>query len=57
LAEFVWSFMEEALGWKGYPRDMNDILSNWLPKGFGVSYQLGACLFCRAVIGDLDNQE
>jgi hypothetical protein len=45
LAEFVWSFVGEALGWTGYPRDMNDLLSKWLPKDFGVNYQLGLACF------------
>jgi hypothetical protein len=45
LAEFVWACMGEALDSEGYPRNMNDLLSNWLPKGFGVSYQLGLACF------------
>jgi hypothetical protein len=44
-AEFVWSFVGEALGWTGYPRDMKDLLSKWLRRGFGVSYQLGLACF------------
>jgi hypothetical protein len=35
----------EALGWIGYPRDMKDLLSKWLPREFGVSYQLGLTCF------------
>jgi hypothetical protein len=39
LAEFVWEFVKEALGWDGYPRSMRELLSDWLPAKFGVSYQ------------------
>jgi hypothetical protein len=37
--------MGEALGWQGYPRDMDDLVLNWLPGGFKVSYQVGLACF------------
>jgi hypothetical protein len=45
LARFVWSFMGEALGLQGYRRDMDDLVLNWLPGGFRVSYQIGLACF------------
>jgi hypothetical protein len=45
LAEFRWSFVSEALGWQGYPRSMNQLISSWLPGKFGVSYQIGLSCF------------
>jgi hypothetical protein len=41
LAEFVWAFVEKALGWEGYPRSMADLLSNWLAGRLGVNFQTG----------------
>jgi hypothetical protein len=40
LAKFVWSFMGEMLGWSGFPGSMEDLVLNWLPGGFKVSYQM-----------------
>jgi hypothetical protein len=37
LAVFVWSFVREALGWDGFPNSMEDLVTTWLPKKFGVS--------------------
>jgi hypothetical protein len=45
LAVFLWVFVSEALGWQGYPRSMEDLLSNWLNGKFRVSYQLGLSCF------------
>jgi hypothetical protein len=45
MAKFVWSFLGEVLGWQGYPRDMDDLVANWLPGGFNVSYQTGLACF------------
>jgi hypothetical protein len=42
---FVWSFISETLGWKDYSRSRDDLLSNWLPRKFGVSYQTGRSCF------------
>jgi hypothetical protein len=47
MAKFVWSFLGEALGWHGYPRRMDDLISNWLPGGFNVGYQNGLACFAR----------
>jgi hypothetical protein len=32
LAEFVWAFVSEALGWKVYSKSMEDLLLNWIPR-------------------------
>jgi hypothetical protein len=45
MAMFIWSFLGEALRWEGYPRNMDDLKSNWLTQGFGVSYQTGLACF------------
>jgi hypothetical protein len=45
LVEFVWSFLGEALGWNGQPKSINDLLTEWLPKGFGVSYEISLTCF------------
>jgi hypothetical protein len=47
LATFVWSFMGESLGWNGYPKSMDDLILNWLPRGFGVGYPVGLGCFAR----------
>jgi hypothetical protein len=39
LAEFIWVFPKEALGWNDYLRDMEDLITTWLPGKFRVSYQ------------------
>jgi hypothetical protein len=52
LAEFIWAFLKETLGWNGQPRIINDLTSIWLRRGFGVDYQAGlACFtgFCWAI--------
>jgi hypothetical protein len=49
LAKFVWSFVSEALRWKCFPRDMNELLTIWLHREFGVSYHI--CLVCFAGLG------
>jgi hypothetical protein len=46
MANFVWAFLREALGWDGHPSSMSELLSVWLPNKFGASYQIG--LFCFA---------
>jgi predicted 3-demethylubiquinone-9 3-methyltransferase (glyoxalase superfamily) len=46
MAKFMWSFVNEALGWDGYPKSMEDLLCEWLPRKFGVSFQVD--LFCFA---------
>jgi hypothetical protein len=46
MAKFMWSFVNEALGWDGYPKSMEDLLYEWLPRKFGVSFQVD--LFCFA---------
>jgi hypothetical protein len=45
LAEFVWAFVSEALGWRDYPRSMSDLISNWIPRRFGVGEQTGLTCF------------
>jgi hypothetical protein len=32
LAEFVWAIFSEALGWRGQPRNLTDLLNNWLVR-------------------------
>jgi hypothetical protein len=39
LASFMWAFLNEALGWDGYPRSVNELLAEWLPRKFGINYQ------------------
>jgi hypothetical protein len=41
LAKFLWAFVSSALGWNDYPRDLNDLLAEWLPQKFRTSYQMG----------------
>jgi hypothetical protein len=45
LAEFVWAFVSEALGWKVYSKSMEDLLLNWIPRMFGVNFQTGLTCF------------
>jgi hypothetical protein len=45
LEKFVWSFMGETLRWSGFPRSMEDLVLNWLPGGFKVSYQTALTCF------------
>jgi hypothetical protein len=45
LAKFMWAFVSSGLRWNGYPRDLNDLLAEWLPRKFGTSYQLGLSCF------------
>jgi hypothetical protein len=45
MAEFMWAFVREALGWNGYPRSMRELLSDWLPVKFGTSFQTGFTCF------------
>jgi hypothetical protein len=45
LAEFIWVFLGETLWWKGHPKNMQDLLDNWLTGGFGVNYQTGLSCF------------
>jgi hypothetical protein len=45
MAEFVWAFLGEALGWNCYPSNMQDLLEHWLKGGFGVNYQMGLSFF------------
>jgi hypothetical protein len=45
MAEFGWAFLSEALGWKGYPKSLWDLQEIWLPRGFGVNYQIGLACF------------
>jgi hypothetical protein len=45
LAEFIRSFMGEALGWNGQPRSMNDLITEWVPQGFGASYEISLTCF------------
>jgi hypothetical protein len=45
LAEFVWALVREALGWQDYPRNLEDLITHWLPKKFNVSYQTGLSCF------------
>jgi hypothetical protein len=45
LAEFVWAIFSEALGWRGQPRNLTDLLNNWLTGKFGVNYRTGLSYF------------
>jgi hypothetical protein len=45
LAVFIWSFLGDAVRWKGYPSNLNDLSVNWLKGGFGVGYQMGLSCF------------
>jgi hypothetical protein len=45
LAKFIWVFVKQALGWADYPRDMEDLMTTWLPGKFKVSYQTGLSCF------------
>jgi hypothetical protein len=38
-------FPGEALGWNGQPKSVNDLLTEWLPQGFGVSFEIGLTCF------------
>jgi hypothetical protein len=49
LAKFMWAFVSSTLGWNGYPRDLNEVLAEWLPRKFGTSYQLGLSCFAGLV--------
>jgi hypothetical protein len=53
LARFVWSFMGETLGWQGYPRNIDDLVLNWLLGGFKVSYQVGLDMLRGGCMGNL----
>jgi hypothetical protein len=45
LAEFVWAFASEALGWNGYPKSITELITDWLPGKFGASFQTGHSCF------------
>jgi hypothetical protein len=45
IAKFMWALVSSALGWKGYLRDLNQLLVEWLPRKFRISYQLGLSCF------------
>jgi hypothetical protein len=45
LAEFAWSLIGEALGWEGYLRSMQELVTTWLSGKFRVSYQIGLACF------------
>jgi hypothetical protein len=47
LAKFCWSFCSETLGWDGYPKSCKELISEWLPSKFGVSYPIGLSCFAR----------
>jgi hypothetical protein len=45
LAEFLWAFVSEALAWGSYPRSMSELILDWLPRRFGMSFQMGLACF------------
>jgi hypothetical protein len=45
VTEFVWCCISEGLGWKGYPRSLIELISDWIPKRLGVSFELGLSCF------------
>jgi hypothetical protein len=45
LAMFMWAFLSETLGWDGYPRSVNELLAEWLPRKFGTKYKMGLTCF------------
>jgi hypothetical protein len=45
LAKFAWAVVGEALGWEGYPRSMQELITSWLPRRFRVSFQIGLACF------------
>jgi hypothetical protein len=45
LAAFMWTFVSEALGWRDHPKLMNELIQEWLPHKFGVSYQTSISCF------------
>jgi hypothetical protein len=52
---FYGLFVSEALGWSGYPRNMEDLVQHWLPRGFGTSVQTGLTLFQWDGVGDMEH--
>jgi hypothetical protein len=45
LAEFMWAFCSEALGWDDFPKSFTELITEWLPGKFGVSFQTGLSCF------------
>jgi hypothetical protein len=41
----VWAIFSEALGWRGQPRNLADLLNNWLTGKFGVNYRTSLSCF------------
>jgi hypothetical protein len=46
MAEFLWAFVSETLGWEGYPRSTENLVQFWLPKGFRTNVLTCLTCFC-----------